>query len=195
MDFFRDYVKDMCDKVSCVDLAMLNAAKRLIHKANRKGGKVIISGNGGSASIASHVSVDLTKNTGIQAINFNEADLITCLSNDYGYERWIEKALEFYARENDIVILISSSGQSENIINAARKARGMNLDLVTFSGFKPENPLRTIGDINFWVDSNSYNVVEMTHHIWLLAIVDKIVKQLNVSYQNKLSETISDSRL
>lgn len=178
MDFFRNYVNDMCDKIAAVDISMLDEATRLLISGHQKGGKVIIAGNGGSASIASHVSVDLTKNTGIAAINFNEADLITCLANDFGYGQWIVKALEFYANHNDTLILISSSGQSENIIHAAQKAHQMGLRLITFSGFSPDNSLISMGQINFWVNSQSYNIVEMTHHIWLMAMVDKLIEEV-----------------
>lgn len=125
--------------------------------------------------MASHLSVDLTKAAKIRAINFNEADLLTCFANDYGYENWVARALEAYADENDLVILISSSGSSLNIINGARQARQMGLPIVTLSGFGGNNPLRPLGDVNFWCDSHQYNIVEMTHHIWLLAIVDYII--------------------
>jgi len=154
---------------------MLEEAVSLIRSIRVKGKKLILAGNGGSAAIASHVAVDMTKNTGIRAVNFNEPDLITCFANDYGYERWVEMALEFYADAEDLLILISSSGRSPNILNAAMKAREMKMGIVTFSGFLPDNPLRKEGIINFWVDSDNYNFVEMTHHIWLLAITDRLV--------------------
>ena len=125
--------------------------------------------------MASHLAVDLTKNGKLRAINFNEADLITCFANDYGYENWVAHAIEHYYDTNDCVVLISSSGQSKNIINAAVYAKKMNLPVVTFSGFKSDNPLRQLGDINIWVDSRAYNIIEMSHHIWLLAIVDLII--------------------
>lgn len=191
MDFFRKYLNDMCDKIANVDLSMLDEASRLLTVGSQEGGKVIIVGNGGSASIASHVSVDLTKNTGITAVNFNETSLITCLANDYGYEQWIVKALEFYTNHNDTLILISSSGQSDNIINASQKALQTGMRLITFSGFSPDNPLRSAGDINFWVNSHSYNIVEMTHHIWLIAMVDKLIEEercKTVDYQVNLQQ-------
>jgi len=139
-----------------------------------KKNKVIIVGNGGSAAIASHVSVDLTKNTKIRAINFNESDLLTCFSNDYGYEKWVEKALDFYADKNDVLILISSSGKSKNMINACKAARKKLLKIITLTGNKKNNPLSKLGDINLWVDSNIYNHIENTHQIWLLSICDLI---------------------
>ena len=78
-------------------------------------------------------------------------------------------------KKNDVVVLISSSGRSQNIINAAEYAKNNDINIVTFSGFDDDNPLKILGDINFWVDSHAYNIVEMTHHIWLLAIVDMII--------------------
>jgi|TARA_Y100000310_G_C20410577_1_gene681772 D-sedoheptulose 7-phosphate isomerase len=150
-------------------------AKQLFEETSKVGGKVILAGNGGSAAIASHCSVDLTKNAGIRAINFNEADLITCFANDYGYDQWISKALDFYSNDKDTVVLISSSGKSSNILKAAKRANENEINLVTFSGFDPSNLLRKEGKINFWVDSKAYNIVEMTHHIWLLTIVDMII--------------------
>ena len=140
-----------------------------------QGGKVIFAGNGGSAAMASHCAVDFTKNAGVRCINFNEADLITCFANDYGYERWLKKAIEYYADPGDLVILISSSGKSPNMVNAARYAVDKGLRLVTFTGFAQDNPLQGLGQLNFWVNSRAYNVIEMTHHIWLLAVCDLMI--------------------
>lgn len=139
------------------------------------GKKAIFAGNGGSAAIASHCAVDFTKNAGIRCVNFNEADLITCFANDYGYALWLQKALEFYADDGDVVVLISSSGQSPNIVNAAGASRAKGLKVVTLTGFSPDNPLRGLGDLNLWVNSQEYNVVEMTHQTWLLAVCDLII--------------------
>ena len=143
---------------------------------HKDGKKIIIAGNGGSAAMASHVAVDLTKAAGIRAINFNEADLITCFANDYGYEHWVAKALEAYADPGEMAILISSSGNSQNMLNGAEKAKSMGLSVITVSGFLSDNPLRKLGDLNLWVDSTKYNIVEMTHHVWLVAIVDYLIE-------------------
>lgn len=151
--------------------------KSLFQNTSKKGGKIILAGNGGSAAMASHVAVDITKNAGIRAVTFNEYDLITTLANDYGYENWISKAIEFYYNPKDIVVLISASGQSQNVINAANKSKELGLTVITFSGMSPQNPLHQLGDLNLWVDSQVYNIVEMTHQIWLLAIVDMIISK------------------
>src|SRR3989338_3289475 len=149
--------------------------KEMFVKARDKGQNIIIGGNGGSEAIASHCSVNFTKCAGVRCINFNEADLITCFANDYGYERWLEKALEFYADRGDILILISSSGKSPNMVDAARFACANGWNVVTFTGFSEDNSLKKLGDLNIWVDSRAYNVVEMTHQIWLLAVCDLII--------------------
>ena len=177
MSFFKNYYQTLANCIASIqnNEPLLASATAVLKETHDRGGKVIIAGNGGSAAMASHVSVDMTKALGLRAVNFNEADLITCFANDYGHDHWIEKALESYADPKDIVVLISSSGKSANILNAALKTKQMNLPLITFSGFSAENRLRGLGDINFWADSRAYNIVEMTHHVWLLSLLDKLV--------------------
>ena len=173
----KKYLETLCSKIF-PDEKTFNKfinIKDVIIKAKKTNSRVLIFGNGGSAAIASHVSVDLTKNVKVKAINFNEADLITCFSNDYGYEKWIEKAIEFYADKGDVVILISSSGKSKNMLNACRAAKRKKISkIITLTGDKKNNPLSKLGDINLWVDSNIYNHIENTHQIWLLSICDLI---------------------
>ena len=119
IDYFKLYNKfNYDDKIE-----NLIVVKDLWLKTNSIGKKIIFCGNGGSAAMGSHCSVDLTKNAGIEAINFNEADLITCFANDFGYENWVLNALRFYGKADDTVVLISSSGRSQNIINAAEYAK------------------------------------------------------------------------
>ena len=154
---------------------LIKAKEKLLQvKKNKK--KIIICGNGGSASIASHFSVDLTKNAGVKCINFNEPNLITCFSNDYGYEKWIEKALKFYGEKGDCLILISASGKSKNMINAAKYAKKNKISsIITLTGFHGKGALSKLGDINLVVKNNSYNFIENIHQIWLLSIVDLII--------------------
>ncbi len=176
-NYFEQYFDHLHNRLQTANTAELEQAAQLAFKAHQQKCKIICVGNGGSAAMASHVTVDLTKAAGMRSINFNEADLLTCFANDYGYEHWVARALEFYADEGDLVILISSSGQSPNMLNGAKQAREMKLPILTLSGFKPDNPLRTMGDVNLWVDSTAYNIVEMTHHVWLLAIIDYLIEQ------------------
>ena len=171
-NYLRDYFKKIYGACRSYSKDDFIAAARLIALVRSNGKKIIIVGNGGSAAMASHVSVDFVKAAKIRAINFNEADLITCFANDYGYENWLSQAISSYADSGDLLIAISSSGKSKNILNAVRAARKMRLKTITFSGFSSDNRLRRMGDVNFWVDSCEYNTVEMVHHIWLLALVD-----------------------
>lgn len=173
--FFESYYNKINNKLIDVSSSSLIEAALLIENLEKTLGKVIVVGNGGSAAIASHVSIDLTKAANIKSINFNESSLLTCFANDYGYENWVSNALNFYADSNDVVILISSSGQSKNIINAADKAKKIGLSVITLSGFLENNPLRKMGDVNLWVNSSEYNIVESVHQIWLLSIVDYLI--------------------
>ena len=173
--YFKNYFSTIKTSLNSVNVNHLEKVTSLITEVSKADNKVIIVGNGGSASIASHLTVDFINAAEIKAMNFNESSVITCFSNDYGYENWVAKALDCYADYGDVVILISSSGQSENMLIAANKAKSMGVSVVTLSGFSVDNPLRKLGDINLWADSNAYNIVEMTHHIWLLAIVDYII--------------------
>lgn len=176
--YFKKYFKDLNKKINDIERDKLVKFSLLIKSLIETNRKCIFVGNGGSASIASHVTVDLIKAANIKAINFNEANFLTCYANDFGYENWIKEALKSYANEGDLLILISSSGESKNIINGAKQAKKMKVPLITFSGFKTDNQLKKMGDLNFWVNSNSYNIVEMTHHIWLVAAIDFIVEDL-----------------
>ena len=172
--FFSNYFEKLNSKILNVNDKQLFAAVQLILKTNQNKKKLMIFGNGGSAAIASHIAVDFTKAVRIRATNFNEADLITCLSNDFGYQNWVSKALEFYADKGDTIILISSSGTSSNIINGAKKANEMGLKVISFTGFKKDSEVSKNSNLNFWVDSNEYNIIEMAHHVWLVSLIDYI---------------------
>ena len=177
MDFFANYFQLVEQNLKNVDTDELKKASMMCQSIG-KNNKIMIAGNGGSAAMASHVSVDFTKVGGIRTVNFNEADLLTCFANDFGYERVYEKCLEYYADEGDLFIAISSSGNSKNMVNAANYAKKNGIRVITLSGFKESNPLKKLGDINLWVNSSGYNIVEMVHHTWLLSIVDNIVGKI-----------------
>tara|TARA_B100000575_G_scaffold6858_1_gene5089 strand:+ start:707 stop:1261 length:555 start_codon:yes stop_codon:yes gene_type:complete len=149
---------------------------KLIEITKKNKGKIYIIGNGGSASIASHVSVDLAKVARIQSSSFNNSNLITCFANDYGYENWVTEAIKAYTNKKDLIILISSSGTSKNIVNAAKYCKKQSLNLITFSGFSKNNPMSKLGKVNFHVKSNQYNFIEMSHHIILVYVVDILAK-------------------
>lgn len=171
-NYSSGYLKKKSSLIKELDLknfkVFLNELTRI--KKNKR--KVILIGNGGSAAMSSHVSVDLTKQCGIRAINFNEADLITCYANDYGHDNWMKEAIKSYHDKNDLVILISSSGNSKNHLVAGKFCKQKKIKLVTFTGFNGNNKLSKMGKLNFWVNSDNYNQIEMVHHIWLLLACD-----------------------
>tara|TARA_B110000977_G_scaffold201145_1_gene294376 strand:+ start:4453 stop:5022 length:570 start_codon:yes stop_codon:yes gene_type:complete len=149
----------------------------LLKKCKKNKNKILIFGNGASASISNHVSVDLTKNAKYKTVNFNESNLITCFANDYGYENWMKEALNFYYDKGDVVILISSSGNSKNIVNSAKWCKEKKANFISLSGHKKDNALNKINKkgISFWINSMSYNYVEMSHLFILLCLVDTLV--------------------
>jgi len=171
-DYFGAYRKLMADNEVFPSLI---AVRDLLFCAKAEGRKLMLAGNGASASIASHLAVDFTKQAGVTAMSFNEPNLITAFANDYGYENWVMQAVRHYGQPGDVALLISSSGKSPNIVNAARSAKESGIKVVTLSGFAPDNPLRALGDVNLWVDSRAYNVIECVHMIWLTAICDMVI--------------------
>jgi len=154
---------------------LLNDFKAIALKVKKNDSKLIFAGNGASAAISAHAAVDFTKQAKVRGITFNEADLITCYGNDYGYENWMSEAIKSYHKKNDAVVLTSVSGESPSTVNAAKTAKDLGLKVITFSGKSSKNKLKSIGDINFWVDSNAYNIVECIHMIWVTTVIDSIV--------------------
>ena len=150
-------------------------AIRLMVEAGERGHKLIFIGNGGSAAIASHQAVDYWKNGGIEAMAFNDASLLTCIGNDCGYENVFAEPMMRFAKAGDVVIAISSSGKSPNILNGVKAARRMGCKVVGFSGFAPNNPLRSMGDLNFYVPSRAYGLVEVSHLSLIHALLREII--------------------
>ncbi|MBI4369824.1 MAG: SIS domain-containing protein, partial [Elusimicrobia bacterium] len=132
-------------------------------------------GNGGSAGIASHMATDFFKNGGVRAVAFNDPTLITCLSNDYNYAEVFSRPVDRLMNKGDILVAISSSGKSSNIINGANAALAAGCHLITLSGFGADNPLRRLGEVNFYVPSNSYAHVENAHLLICHTMVDALM--------------------
>ena len=140
--------------------------------AHDDGNKLIFVGNGGSAGIASHMAADYSKNGNLRALAMNDSSMLTCLGNDFGYEHVFAKQIEFHGRKDDFLVAISSSGRSQNILNAAATARRMGCTVMTLSGFTPDNPLRKLGDRNIFLDSDVYSFVEIGHLALCHAMLD-----------------------
>ena len=174
--FFKDYNNSIFDLLDKLDTDLIDQSVKIIDECRKKGGKVYIVGNGGSSSIASHVSVDFAKVARVKSSTFNNSNIITCFANDYGYQNWVVEAVKAYMSKKDIIILISSSGTSKNIVNAAKYCKKNNIKTITLSGFKKNNSLSKLNNINFYINSNHYNFIEMSHHIILVYLVDVLSK-------------------
>ena len=122
--YFKSFKDIIGDQKQTQNILKISKILKKIDKKN----KVMIFGNGGRSAISSHFSVDLTKNAKIRCDNFNEAGIITCFANDYGFEHWAEKAVDFYGDKGDLIIVISSSGESKNMLNAVYAARKRNFE-------------------------------------------------------------------
>jgi D-sedoheptulose 7-phosphate isomerase len=160
-------LKNCLDKINQTDLDKL---RNIITEKER----IIIIGNGGSNAIASHISQDYTKALGKKAISFSDSSRLTCYMNDYGIDMAYVKFLEHFVEEKTLVILISSSGNSSNIVNAAQYCVDNNIEMIILSGFLFENKLNTYIDnsvLNFYVQSMDYGVVECTHEIILHSVI------------------------
>jgi len=180
---FADYVQTFFDALKSVAVTDASGAvldvdagiarvHEIMRRVARGTGKVMFVGNGGSAGIAGHLAIDFAKNGGVRAVTFNDASSLTCLGNDLGYDQVFAKQVQMQGFAGDVLIAISSSGGSKNILNAAHVAADMNCDVITFSGFKPDNALRRLGAVNFYVDSGVYGFVETGHQAILHAILD-----------------------
>lgn len=146
-----------------VDAATTDVVTTIL-RARAEDRKVILIGNGGSASIAGHMEMDFCNRVGVRAHVFNDPPVLTALANDHGYESAFERMVRLWAEPGDCLFAISSSGRSPNILRGVDAARRRACTVVTFSGFAAGNPLRSRGDRNFYVASSDYGEVEVAHH-------------------------------
>lgn len=130
-------------------------------------------GNGGSNAICSHMMEDFAKIAKFRTFGFSDPALITCFANDYGYEKAMAEWLKIYFEKGDLLVAISSSGNSKNILNAADVAKECSGKLITLTGFKPDNSLKAKGDINFYLPAENYGIVECFHQVILHALLDE----------------------
>jgi D-sedoheptulose 7-phosphate isomerase len=180
LDSYFEELYDALAKMQCTGrqgrvldrAAAYERTLQIAQEATERGGKLMFIGNGGSAGIASHMAIDFSKNGGMPALCFNDAAALTCLSNDFGYEEVFARQLQFHARLGDVLFAISSSGSSPNILRAVEVARAIGCQVITVSGFREDNPLRTLGDVNFHVAACDYGIVEVAHTALIHAVVE-----------------------
>lgn len=152
--------------------AAFDRISQMCHDAHDSGNKIMFIGNGGSMGIATHMAIDFSKNGKMRATAFGDGAVLTCLGNDLGYENVFAHQVDWHARPGDVLIAISSSGQSANILNGVAKARERGSQVITFSGFRDDNPLRSRGDVNLYVRSMEYGFVEVAHQALIHAVLD-----------------------
>jgi len=157
--------------------AGIAGAVKLIKLCADTGRKLLFIGNGASAAVSSHQATDFWKNAGIRAMAFNDISGLTCISNDFGYEHVFEKPIEMFAEPADVLVAISSSGQSENILRGVSSAAQRDVKVITLSGFERTNPLRELGLINFYVPSPHYGHVEILHLSICHCILDIVIHE------------------
>jgi D-sedoheptulose 7-phosphate isomerase len=143
----------------------------MVHVGRAQGQRIYFIGNGASAMMASHFAADACKNAGLSALAFNDVSLLTAIGNDVSFDEIFALPLGRLARAGDLVIAISSSGNSPNVIRALEKARSIAMQIVTLTGKGADNRARARGDLNFYVPADRYGWVECAHqlilHYWL----------------------------
>ena len=178
-NFFENYfskISGILGKLNTKDIEKLDKS---ISEIKKKKSKILVFGNGANVSLASHFATDMTKNGKITTSSFGDGNLITCFSNDYGFENWIQNSIKYYSSKKDLVILLSASGTSKNIIKAAKYCFKNKIKCASIYGFNKKNILSKYCRTNIWIDSKSYNLIEITQAAILLAIVDKKIGSLN----------------
>ncbi len=184
MSYFDDYSKTLFDrlrKVAATDRegrplaiqAALDSWRDLTAEAKGRDKVHYFIGNGASATMASHMALDCAKNAGIRALAFNDVASLTALGNDLGYDQSFAAPLRWHARPGDLLVAISSSGRSPNILAAIAAARDKECRIVTLTGMREDNPGRRGGDLNFYVPGRTYGCVECVHQILLHCWLDQ----------------------
>lgn len=183
------YIKELIQKLETTQIIEMATGKNLDYDAGiqllidrftehkQQGSQLFFIGNGGSSAIASHMTADFMKNGGMNTYSLYYNAVTTCMGNDYGYEHIFSKPMGFLVKNKDLVIAISSSGNSSNILNAIEVATAKGAEVITFTGFKPDNKAKQLGNVNVYVSSDKYGIVESIHNLILQQIVDVIMER------------------
>ena len=165
IEFLKNYFKQLQNLIGNEKyLNDLVKVKEILLKTHQNKKKTMIFGNGGSAAIASHFSVDLTKNANVRCTNYNESDLITCFSNDYGYDEVFSRQVSGLGNKGDLLFVISTSGKSKNIIKAAETAKNKKIKIIALTGNK-KSKLETLSNICIRAPSSETAHIQEVHAI------------------------------
>ena len=166
-------LSELTDEINKISLELITSLRSEVVNSNR----IILIGNGGSNSIASHIAIDYQKFLNIKTTSLTDTGMLSMLVNDYGSEQSYSKFIEMNYEENMLVILISSSGNSTNVLNALHTANQLHCRIISLSGFDKNNKLYTVSStlqnviLNYHVNSMHYGIVETTHQVFLHSIV------------------------
>jgi D-sedoheptulose 7-phosphate isomerase len=185
---FNNYIKGIYDSLQAMIVTDNNGHKvkpdegiafwcNITKRVKNLNDVIFFIGNGASAMMAGHMAADASKNGGVRSLTFNDAALMTAISNDIAYEECFSMPLKRFANANDVLVTISSSGNSPNILRAIETARQLNVKVVTLSGMKADNQSRKIGDLNFYIPADTYGVVEASHQVLLHCWLDKFMEE------------------
>ncbi len=155
----------------------INRWSLITQKVKKANDVMFFVGNGASAMMASHMAADASKNGELRSLAFNDAALMTAVSNDVSYEDCFSIPLKRFANSDDVLVTISSSGNSPNIIRAIETARQLEMKIVTLSGMQADNRSRKKGDLNFYIPADTYGVVEASHQVLLHCWLDKFMEE------------------
>ena len=192
-NFYKEYTKTLSEVLHSLNLKNLSRFSDLLEKTILMNKNIFVCGNGGSAAIANHLVCDyiklMRKNTKLKpkVISLSTSiELITAISNDFSYDKIFSDQLDYLANKNDLLILISSSGNSKNIINALRFCKKNKIKTVGLSGFKG-GYLSKNADISLHYNCENYGISEDSHHI----VMHVIIQYLRQKYlQSNIKKTI-----
>lgn len=170
--YFLNYQKLIFDEKIYGKLAEFAETLKVMRAS---GARLIFAGNGASSSISSHAALDFTKQGKLEALTFTDPALVSAYSNDFGFENALAEMFNSYRKDGDLIVLVSTSGNSANVVNLALRAKQLGHTVVSFTGKSASNELKQNSDVAFWVDSHAYNIVENTHMIWLGYLIDSLV--------------------
>ena len=185
------YIKEMMDSLERMEIRRGDSPKgackgysegidllvEIFSQHKERQSRLFFIGNGGSSAIASHMTADFMKNGGMNTYSLYDNAVTTCMGNDYGYEYIFSRPLEFLIKEGDLLVAISSSGNSMNIIHAIDAAHKKGATVITFTGFGQDNKAKQSADINVFVPCERYGIVESIHNLMLQQIVDQIMER------------------
>jgi D-sedoheptulose 7-phosphate isomerase len=183
-DFYKNYKEILNKTLDLLNLNNLTKFSNVLENTILNGRHIFVCGNGGSAAIANHLVCDYIKlmrtNTNLKpkviSLSTNN-ELITAISNDFSYDKIFSKQLEYLAKKDDLLILISSSGNSKNIVNALKYCKKNKVKTVGLSGFNG-GYLSKKADINLHFSCENYGVSEDSHHI----VMHVVIQYLRLKY-------------